>query len=116
MIHMQTRATLQYSSCMSVLMHCCTFFHHAVFNPPRPSLSHTFHTFHTFHTLGRPAAETLLLHHEQLKVPENLARFAVRHGMWGFVRSLSDHVPKFVSARRARGVQPSMHDPQVGGI
>lgn len=29
---------------------------------------------------GRPACETLLLHHEQFKIPENLARFAVKHG------------------------------------
>lgn len=55
---------------------------------------------------GRPAVETLLLHHEQFKIPENLARFSVRHGMWGFVKGLSEKVPGFVATRRARGVDP----------
>jgi hypothetical protein len=38
----------------------------------------------------------------QMKVPENLARFAVKHGMWGFVRKLSTETPKFVEQRRTR--------------
>lgn len=58
----------------------------------------------------RPACETVLLHHEQFKIPENLARFAVRHGMWGFVKQLSKCVPEFVAARRARGVKPHAVD------
>ncbi len=32
---------------------------------------------------GRPACEMTLLHCEDFKIPENLARFAVRHGMAG---------------------------------
>lgn len=51
---------------------------------------------------GRPACETVLLHHEQFKIPENLARFAARHGMWGFVQNLSRKVPEFVAQRRKR--------------
>ncbi|KAG1674613.1 hypothetical protein FOA52_001862 [Chlamydomonas sp. UWO 241] len=62
---------------------------------------------------GRPAAETTLLHHEQLKIPENLARFAVRHGMWGFVRKMGIEAPRFVAARRARGVPPHTADPNA---
>ncbi|MEW5309502.1 MAG: hypothetical protein WDW38_001388 [Sanguina aurantia] len=48
------------------------------------------------------ACETLLLHHEQFKIPEHLARFAVRHGMWPFIRTLASVVPAFVEARRLR--------------
>ncbi|KAI8467899.1 MAG: hypothetical protein J3K34DRAFT_386657 [Monoraphidium minutum] len=51
---------------------------------------------------GRPATETTLLHHEQFKIPERLGRFAVTHGMWGFVRKLSSMVPQYVEARRRR--------------
>lgn len=51
---------------------------------------------------GLPACETLLLHHEQFKIPENLARFAVKHGMWGFVRKLSTETQRFVGERRKR--------------
>lgn len=64
---------------------------------------------------GRPAVETLLLHHEQFKIPEHLARFAVRHGMWGFVKGLSERVPQYVAARRARGVDPFKADPMAFG-
>lgn len=49
-----------------------------------------------------PACETVLLHHEQFKIPENLARFAVKHGMWGFVKKLASTVPLYVDARRKR--------------
>lgn len=49
-----------------------------------------------------PACETVLLHHEQFKIPENLARFAVKHGMWGFVKKLASTVPLYVEARRKR--------------
>lgn len=63
---------------------------------------------------GKPACETVLLHHEQFKIPENLARFAVRHGMWGFLKTLSERTPEFVAARRQR-VAPAELDPQAYG-
>lgn len=49
---------------------------------------------------GRPACETVLLHHEQFKIPENLARFAVKAGMAGFVKKMGPAVAKFVTDRR----------------
>ena len=61
------------------------------------------------------ACETILLHHEQFKIPENLARFAVRHGMWGFVRSLSTKTAQFVAARRER-VAADARDPRAYGF
>ena len=51
---------------------------------------------------SRPACETVLLHHEQFKIPENLSRFAVRHGMAGFVKKMAPAVKTFVAARRER--------------
>ena len=33
---------------------------------------------------------------------QNLGRFAVRHGMWGFVHKMAQCVPSFVAARRTR--------------
>ncbi len=51
---------------------------------------------------GRPSCETVLLHHEGFKIPENLARFAVRHGMTGFVKKMGPAVVAFVAERRAR--------------
>lgn len=51
---------------------------------------------------GKPACQTVLLHHEEFKIPENLARFAARHGMWGFVRKLASTVPEWVALRRSR--------------
>ncbi len=62
----------------------------------------------------RPACETTLLHHEHFKIPENLARFAVRHGMWSFVRCMGEHVPKFVAQRRKR-CGYSEQDPEAYG-
>lgn len=50
----------------------------------------------------RPACETVLLHREDFKIPEKMARFAVRHGMAGFVKKMSHGVHPFVEARRAR--------------
>lgn len=50
----------------------------------------------------RPACETVLLHHEQFKIPENLARFAVRHGMAGFLKRMGPEVQQFVAERRQR--------------
>ncbi|KAL6754172.1 hypothetical protein V8C86DRAFT_2710480 [Haematococcus lacustris] len=63
---------------------------------------------------NNPACETLLLHHEQFKIPENLARFAVKHGMWGFVRKLSSETPKFIEQRRKR-CPSDQDDPQAFG-
>ena len=54
------------------------------------------------HGSGRPACETVLLHHEQFKIPENLARFAVRHGMTRFVQKMGPAVQEFVAERRKR--------------
>lgn len=51
---------------------------------------------------GRPACETTLLHFEDFGIPENLARFAVRHGMAGFVKKMVPQVARFVAVRRAR--------------
>jgi len=63
---------------------------------------------------GQPACETILLHHEQFKIPENLSRFAVRHGMWGFVRNLSTKLPTHVAMRRQR-CGPHESDPSAYG-
>ena len=54
------------------------------------------------HGSGRPACETVLLHHEQFKIPENLACFAVRAGMTGFVKKLGPAIKLFVDERRQR--------------
>lgn len=54
------------------------------------------------HGSDRPACETVLLHLEQFKIPENLARFAVRHGMATFVKKMGPAVHKFVAERRTR--------------
>ncbi|GLC44317.1 hypothetical protein PLESTB_000482700 [Pleodorina starrii] len=51
---------------------------------------------------ARPACETLLFHHEQFKIMEHMARFAVRHGMWGFVKTLSERTPEYIARRRLR--------------
>eukprot|EP00887_Chlorella_sp_A99_P003282 scaffold9.g3282.t1 len=63
---------------------------------------------------GRPACETVLLHFEDFKVNERLARFAVRHGMASFVKSMVPEVQRFVAERRAR-CDPSAEDPQAYG-
>jgi len=62
----------------------------------------------------KPACETVLLHYEDFKIPERLARFAVRHGMWGFIRKLASTVPQYVAARRKR-VPSYAADPQAYG-
>lgn len=64
---------------------------------------------------SRPACETVLLHHEQFKIPENLARFAVRHGMAGFVKKMAPAVKAFVAARRER-VDAFAADPEAYGV
>lgn len=49
-----------------------------------------------------PACETTLLHFEDFGIPENLARFAVRKGMAGFVSKMVPYVGIFVKERRLR--------------
>jgi hypothetical protein len=51
---------------------------------------------------GRPACETILLHREDFKISESLARFAVRHGMGSFVKNLTNGARKFINERRTR--------------
>ncbi|GFR41128.1 hypothetical protein Agub_g1776 [Astrephomene gubernaculifera] len=63
----------------------------------------------------RPACETVLLHHEQFKISEHMARFAARHGMWGFVKTLAERTPVYVARRRQRGVPPNDADPMAYG-
>lgn len=50
----------------------------------------------------QPACETVLLHHEQFKIQESLARFAVKTGMNGFVKKMGPEVLSFVAERRQR--------------
>ena len=57
---------------------------------------------------SQPACETVLLHHEQFKIQERLARFAVKAGMNGFVKKLGPDVRNFVDQRRKK-VQPVSH-------
>ena len=61
------------------------------------------------HGSGRPACETTLLHFEDFQIPERLARFAVRHGMAGFVRGMIPAVQRFVAERRTR-CPPTVED------
>lgn len=37
-----------------------------------------------------------------MNIPERLARFAVRHGMWGFVKKMGPCSREFIKERRAR--------------
>lgn len=64
---------------------------------------------------GRPATRTVLLHMEDFKIPENLSRFAVKCGMWGFIKQMTPHLVKFTKARRAAGVAPTERDPNAFG-
>lgn len=64
---------------------------------------------------SEPACETVLLHREDFKIPENMARFAVKHGMAGFVKKLGPEVQNFVAERRQR-CQPFEHDPEAFGV
>lgn len=64
---------------------------------------------------GAPACETTLLHREDFKIPERLARVAVRAGMAGFVRGMVPAVRSFVDARRRR-VPPHAVDPAAYGV
>jgi hypothetical protein len=64
---------------------------------------------------SEPACETVLLHREDFKIPENMARFAVKHGMSGFVKKLGPEVKAFVAERRQR-CQPFATDPEAFGV
>lgn len=48
----------------------------------------------------KPACEVVLLHHEQFKIPEKLARFAACKGMWGFIKSMAPAVVAFIQTQR----------------
>lgn len=61
-----------------------------------------------------PACETTLLHFEDFGIPEHLARFAVRHGMAGFVGKMVPYVKEFVAQRRGR-CKPTGADPEAYG-
>lgn len=63
---------------------------------------------------GKPATRTVLLHMEDFKIPENLSRFAVKHGMWGFIKQMTPHMQEFIQERRER-VAPSDKDPDAFG-
>jgi len=60
---------------------------------------------------GELACETVLLHCENMKVPERLARFAVRHGMWGFVKKMGPSTRQFLNERRSRADPVSPRTP-----
>ena len=62
-----------------------------------------------------PACEVVLLHREDFKIPERLARVAVRAGMAGFVRGMAPAVRAFVDARRRR-VPAHSADPSAYGV
>ena len=55
-----------------------------------------------------------LLHHEDMKVPEALARFAVKQGMWGFVKNIAPAFRVFAAERRTRVGRHDV-DPQAYG-
>ena len=61
---------------------------------------------------SEPACETVLLHREDFKIPENMARFAVKHGMAGFVKKLGPEVKNFVAERRQRCQPVSLLPPK----
>lgn len=46
------------------------------------------------------ACETTLLHHEEVKIPENLAKFAISCGMWSFVKKMATATRSFIEDRR----------------
>ncbi|CAG9463075.1 unnamed protein product [Pedinophyceae sp. YPF-701] len=62
-----------------------------------------------------PACEVVLLHHEDFKIPERLARFAVSHGMWGFVQKLAAHLGGWREDRRTRVPPAEPVDPGAFG-
>ena len=64
---------------------------------------------------GKPATKTVLLHMEDFKIPENLSRFAVKHGMWGFMKQMAPSQVEFIKERRSRGIDPDSTDPNAFG-
>lgn len=62
----------------------------------------------------RPACVCTLLHLEDFKIPERLARFAVSQGMWGFIKKMMPFSRKFVDDRRTRA-GPFEADPKAFG-
>lgn len=65
---------------------------------------------------GCPAAETVLLHFEDLKIAENVARFAVRHGMQSFIKRMLPEQRAFLDRRALRGIDPRDVDPASYGF
>eukprot|EP00879_Flechtneria_rotunda_P003929 GHRR01004169.1.p1 GENE.GHRR01004169.1~~GHRR01004169.1.p1 ORF type:complete len:613 (+),score=212.40 GHRR01004169.1:1245-3083(+) len=59
---------------------------------------------------GTPACELILLHHDELKVPEYLSRMAIKLGMWKFVQGMVDSAGSWLEERRTR-VDPYQPDP-----
>jgi len=51
-------------------------------------------------TPGTTAAECVLLHFEEQKVQQDVARMAVRHGMWGVVKNLCKGFREFQNTRQ----------------
>eukprot|EP01025_Chloroclados_australasicus_P026126 TRINITY_DN2595_c0_g1_i1.p1 TRINITY_DN2595_c0_g1~~TRINITY_DN2595_c0_g1_i1.p1 ORF type:complete len:415 (-),score=40.77 TRINITY_DN2595_c0_g1_i1:920-2164(-) len=60
------------------------------------------------------ACEVTLLHFEDFGIPEHLARFAVKVGMWGFIKSMAPAMQRFAQERRMR-VGPNEEDPTAFG-
>jgi len=60
---------------------------------------------------GTTAAECVLLHFEEQKVQQDVARMAVRHGMWGVVKSLCKGFRDFQNTRQE---EEAMQD--AGGV
>ncbi|GAX76279.1 hypothetical protein CEUSTIGMA_g3724.t1 [Chlamydomonas eustigma] len=61
--------------------------------------------------VGEVATETLLLHCEDIKVPERLARISIKMGMDGYVRKMGRAIRAFIRERRSRNIAPHQHDP-----
>lgn len=61
------------------------------------------------------ACEVVLLHHEQFKIPEKLARFAAARGMWGFVKSMGPAMVSFVAEQRGTQVRETETGPVTSG-
>ncbi|GLU04135.1 hypothetical protein SLE2022_212980 [Rubroshorea leprosula] len=58
--------------------------------------------------VGRTASEVLLFHQEDLGMPKELVKVAVRAGMWGLVKKL-DAKAQAYSLARAKGTPPSSY-------
>ncbi|GIL55600.1 hypothetical protein Vafri_11147, partial [Volvox africanus] len=62
----------------------------------------------------RPAVEVVLLHSEDMRIPEKLARLAIKIGMSKFISAMAAAVPGFVRQRRSR-CAPTQPDPLAYG-